>query len=503
MITRSTHAEQCTHAKESSVLPVEPQAAALSMQKSKVPLLRAASSDVLPAAIPMSLPRVELFDGRASGILRSDTAVRLVAGGFSFTEGPAYEQRSGWWYFSDIPESRIWRWHEDNGLELFRSPSHKANGNCISPQGDLVTCEHETRRVSLTKLRLDDSPMLPDMVPDRQESSDCLCEGQDSSCTETARYTVAVSQFEGKKLNSPNDVIVRRSDGTIWFTDPDYGVVARMGHGETIEQSHNHVFCFKPATQQLISVSCADCRPNGLCFDPQERFLYVADSGAWFQRVWHDDKPHHVVRYTIEADGSLSHRHVIVQLEREAGGFPDGIRCDVEGNIYVANLEGVHIYTPAGELLAKIRTPETTANMCFGGKENKTLLLTATSCVWAVEMAVTGAGTTSELKEFVCDGLHMHALRRHASDLNVVLRIKYTILYYTILYHATLGYTIVYVVYDIILVYILLCNIISYSIALYIYTKLYHTILYYIVLYHTVFYYTVRYYITFRLYCII
>eukprot|EP00913_Durusdinium_trenchii_P011439 g10742.t1 len=198
--------------------------------------------------------------------------------------------------------------------------------------------------------------------------------------------------------NSPNDVTVR-SDGTIWFTDPDYGVVAKMGHGNAIEQPHNNVFCFDPATKHLRSVSKNECRPNGLCFDPSETYLYVADSGAWFQRLWHPENPHEVVRYRVEADGSLSDRQVIIQLSKDAGGIPDGLRCDAEGHIYVATLEGVHIYTPTGTLLAKIRTPETTANLCFGGPNNTTLLLTSTSCVWAVEMQIAGANVSNVKKE--------------------------------------------------------------------------------------------------------
>ena len=138
-----------------------------------------------------------------------------------------------------------------------------------------------------------------------------------------------------------------------------------------------------------VSVSSEECRPNGLCFDPQEEFLYVADSGAWFQQQWHEGKPHHVVRYKV-CHRALCEREVFIELEREAG-IPDGLRCDQEGNIYVATFEGVHIYTPAASLILKIRTPETTANMCFGGKENKTLLLTSTSSVWCIEMNVSGA----------------------------------------------------------------------------------------------------------------
>ena len=285
---------------------------------------------------------------------------------------------SGWWYFSDIPADRMWRWHADYGLQLFRSPSHHANGNCIR-DGHLLTCEHKMRRVSSTNL---------------QEEAKHPCPSGKDQTDDAPGYSVIASQFEGKVLNSPNDVIIH-SSGTIWFTDPDYGVVAKMGHGNPIEQAHNHVFCFNPATGDLTSVSHAERRPNGLCFDPLEIYLYVADSGAWFQRIWQDSEPHHVVRYNVEADGTLSHRQVIVHLEKEAGGIPDGLRCDSLGNIYVATLEGVHIYTSAGGLLAKIRTPETTANMSFGGKDGKTLLLTATSCIWLVEMNIEGAGVVS------------------------------------------------------------------------------------------------------------
>jgi len=333
------------------------------------------------SAPPMALAWVEIFDTAASSLLRPDASVRLVADGFSFTEGPAYDVRSGWWYFSDIPESRMWRWHQDHGLKPFRSPSHNANGNCFSREGCLVTCEHETRRLSMTDLRaFEESPV---------EVGDQPRNLADDAKAQAAGYKVGVSHFDGKRLNSPNDVI-ERSDGTLWFTDPDYGTVAKMGHGDCIEQLHNNVFCFHPATNDLVCVSSNECRPNGICFDPAEKYLYVADSGAWFERRWHDGKPHHVVRYTVEADGTLSDRRVIIQLEKDGGGIPDGLCCDVQGNIYVATFEGVHIYTPAGGLLAKIRTPETTANMCFGGPYNETLLMTATSAIWTLDMSVQG-----------------------------------------------------------------------------------------------------------------
>ena len=165
-----------------------------------------------------------------------------------------------------------------------------------------------------------------------------------------------VDRFDGKKFNSPNDAVVK-SDGTIWFTDPPYG----LPKGETKEQDGNYVFRFDPKTKTTTLAAKDFDMPNGLCFSPDEKKLYVADSG----------KPRHIRVFDVQPDGTLTGGAVFCQIDK---GVPDGIRCDAQGRIFSSAGDGVHIFSPDGKLIGKILVPETPANLCFGGTDGKTLV---------------------------------------------------------------------------------------------------------------------------------
>lgn len=238
---------------------------------------------------------------------------------------------------------------------MFRSPSHYANGNTIDREGRLVTCEQGERRV----IRLEHD----------------------------GRITVIADQFEGKRFNSPNDVIVR-SDGTIWFTDPTYGIDSNYeGVRADSEIGSCNVYCVDPRTGSLRVVAEDFVQPNGLAFSPDERRLYVADSGATHV----DGHPRHIRVFDVDAQslrpGSGS---VFAQLDT---GIFDGLRLDEDGYLWAAAPDGVHCYASDGDLVGVVRTPERVANVCFGGLKRNRLFIAATTSLYSVLLPVSGART--------------------------------------------------------------------------------------------------------------
>jgi gluconolactonase len=288
---------------------------------------------LLQAPTPTSAPSPEL-----APLLAQDAKLTKVAGDFKFVEGPCWsETDGGYLVFSDIPADEMKRWDAAHGISTYRKPSHQANGNTRTPDGNLVTCEHETRRVEIER---------------------------------DGKVQVLVDNFQGKKFNSPNDVIVE-SDGTIWFTDPPYGVPK----GQQREIEKQNVYRVKDGVA-TIAVDDFDM-PNGLCFSPDESKLYIADSGS----------PHHIRVFDVQ-NGELKNSRTFAVLDN---GIPDGIRCDEKGNIWSSAGDGIHVFTPDGQLIGKIPVPETPANLCFGGADGKTLFITARTSLYSIETNVTGA----------------------------------------------------------------------------------------------------------------
>ncbi len=275
-------------------------------------------------------------------IFPADARVTKLADGFGFTEGPVWISRDGGYLvFSDIPKNQLKKWTAKDGITTFREPSQNANGNTLDRKGRLVTAEHSGRRVSLLE--------------------------KDGS------LVTVVDRFDGKKFNSPNDVVVK-SDGTFWFTDPPYG----LPKGEKKEQEGNYVYRFDPATKTTTIVVKDFDMPNGLCFSADEKKLYVADSG----------RPHHIRVFDVAKDGIVSNGRVFAVLEK---GGPDGIRCDTKGRIWSSSGNGADVFAPDGSVIAKINLPKGGANLCFGGKDGKTLFITAREGLYAVETKVKGA----------------------------------------------------------------------------------------------------------------
>lgn len=269
------------------------------------------------------------------------STVKRLAGEMRFLEGPVWNPADGGYLiFSDIPANQLKKWTDPKGVEVFRSPSNHANGNTLDLEGRLVTAEHGARRVSRTE--------------------------QDGT------VVTLVDQFEGKKLNSPNDVVVK-SDGTIWFTDPDYGLAGRPK-----EQPGNYVYRFDPKTKTITALVKDFDKPNGLCFSPDEKKLYIADSG----------QPKHIRVFDVTANGTLENGRVFCKIDK---GGPDGIRCDTDGRIWSSAGDGVQIFAPDGKLIGKILVQEAPANLCFGGEDGKTLFITARTSLYSIPVLVKSA----------------------------------------------------------------------------------------------------------------
>ena len=264
-----------------------------------------------------------------------------------FLEGPQWiPADGGYLVFSDIPSNELKKWTAKEGISIFRQPSSNANGNTLDNQGHLLSAEHSGRRVSRTEA--------------------------------SGTVTTVVDQFEGKKFNSPNDLVVS-ADGCLWFTDPDYGLPSDPGTKQKIgkEMEGDFVFRFNPKTKTLTVVAKDFSKPNGLCFSPDEKHLYVADSG----------EPRHIRVFDVTAEGTLENSRVFAKIGK---GAPDGIRCDTEGRVWSSAGDGVDIFATSGELLGKILVPESPANLAFGGPELKTLFITARKSLYSIPVEVKG-----------------------------------------------------------------------------------------------------------------
>lgn len=291
----------------------------------------------------------EIIDPSFGRFVLGNAPVKQLATGFDWVEGPVWFGDANCLLFSDIPNNKIMRWSPDTGVSIYRAPSNYANGNTRDRDGRLITCEHGTRRVTRTEF-----------------------DGQ---------ITVIADQFDNKPLNSPNDVVVK-SDGTIWFSDPHYGIMTDYEGYKAAQENPCVVYCFDPRDDSLTAaVTDMNC-PNGLAFSEDESLLYVADTGRMFS-----DDPQHMRVYPVSSNnivGVGKHFHTIDP------GASDGFRLDVEGNIWSSAADGVHCISPNGDLLGKIRVPELVSNVCFGGRAKHELYITASTSVYRVTLAISG-----------------------------------------------------------------------------------------------------------------
>ena len=292
------------------------------------------------------------FDPRFNGLIIPPAALETLWTGGRWTEGPAWFGDSRTLLFSDIPNDRMLQWAEGLGVREFRSPANYSNGNTRDREGRLITCEHGRRCISRTET--------------------------------DGRISVLADRYQGRRLNSPNDVVVK-SDGTIWFTDPSYGITSDYeGDKAESEIGACHVYRLDPADGALSAVAEDFVRPNGLAFSPDEKTLYIADSS-----ITHDPGGnHHIRAFDVIEGRRLAKGRVFTEI---SPGFPDGFRCDTQGNVWCSSGDGVQVFAPDGMRLGKILVPEHVSNLCFGGPKKNRLFITATTSLYSLYVNANGA----------------------------------------------------------------------------------------------------------------
>lgn len=298
-------------------------------------------------------PRVVALDDAFREYMVSSAKVEQIATGCRWAEGPVWFGDMRMLLWSDIPNNAVMRWDEQTGeIGVFRKPANNANGHARDRQGRLISCEHDTRRVTRTEY--------------------------------DGTITVLADSFTGKPLNSPNDIAVK-SDGSIWFTDPPFGIAGFYEGHKAAPQLPQNVYRLDPQTRKL-EVVLEDVRgPNGICFSPDEKILYVVESRA---------APNRLILAWDVIDGQLQNKRVHIDC---GNGTADGIACDVDGNLWCGwgmgsdELDGVRVFNPQGNAIGMIHLPERCANLCFGGEQRNRLFMAASTSIYALYVNTQGA----------------------------------------------------------------------------------------------------------------
>lgn len=303
-------------------------------------------------------PAVEVLDPRFKKYTIANAAIERLHTGARWTEGPVWFGDGRYLLWSDIPNNRMLRWIEETGeVSVFRYPSNNSNGNTRDQQGRLITCEHATRRITRTEL--------------------------DGS------LSVLMDNFQGKRLNAPNDVIVHPDDH-IWFSDPGYGILLNYEGNKAEFELPTNVYRLNPDTGQATVVTDELEKPNGLCFSPDYSRLYITDTGVSHK----PGHPRQIFVYDVLDNARLVNGRVFCDMDPAVA---DGIRCDTDGNLWSSaawadsGYDGVHIFTPDGSLIGKIHLPETVSNLCFGGIKRNRLFITAGQSVYSLYVEAQGA----------------------------------------------------------------------------------------------------------------
>ena len=297
------------------------------------------------------MPTYEFIDPAFRSLVLGNAQLLTLSEGHSWLEGPVWFADANQLLFSDIPANCVHRWTEDGGTGVFRAPSGFTNGNTRDRQGRLVSCSHQQRCITRTEL--------------------------------DGTVTILASHYEGRRLNSPNDVVVH-SDGAIWFSDPHYGINTDYEGGRQQSERPACVYRLDPATGALAIVADDFSGPNGLCFSPDERTLYIAETGRQFQPA----DARHIRRFQVENKTRLTGGEI---FHKVSSGVADGMRCDEDGRVWTSAGDGVHCIDPQGTLLGKILTGVTVSNIAFGGRNRSRLFICASHSLMAIYTNVRGA----------------------------------------------------------------------------------------------------------------
>lgn len=290
---------------------------------------------------------LEIRDDRFRRIVEGDADMERIETGFVFTEGPVWNPYERHLIFSDMPGDHMRKWSPERGIETFRTPSNKANGNCYDREGRLVTCEHATSRVTRTDK---DGPIM----------------------------TLA-SQWQGRELNSPNDIVLK-SDGSLYFTDPTFGRMEHYGVPRQPELDFRGVYRIEGGSPDSLKLLADDFgQPNGLCFSRDETKLYVNDTERGHIRV-----------FEVRPDGSLADSQVLCEVTGAGEGAPDGMKIDSEENLFCTGPGGIHVLDTQGNSLGVIKVPEVAANFTWGENDLCSLLVTASTSLYRIRVKIPG-----------------------------------------------------------------------------------------------------------------
>jgi gluconolactonase len=299
-----------------------------------------------------------VHDERADTLALPGETLHRLASGAEWSEGPIWMHEDESVLWSDIPNNRMLRWHPLEGISVWRSQAEFTNGHTRERDGSLLHCSHGLRAIVRTRFDARFCALADEIVVDR---------------------------YQGRRLNSPNDVVVK-SDGTIWFSDPPYGILSeREGHRAESELADNYVFRFDPSTGSLDIVTDWIEEPNGLAFSPDESLLYVSDTSAALRSD--GGGHHHIAAFDVVGARTLANPRVFAVIEP---GLADGFRVDARGWIYTSSASGVQVYHPDGSRLASISVPEKVANLCFGTASRDTLFICATSSLYRIRLNSSG-----------------------------------------------------------------------------------------------------------------
>lgn len=289
---------------------------------------------------------LEVHDNRIYQLIEKDCRVEQVATGFEFVEGPVWHPSQDFLLFSDILGNCIYRWNQEENVNVFRKPSHMANGNTYDRQGNLLTCEHATSRVTRT--------------------------------TPTGNTEVIASHYQGKELNSPNDIVVR-SDGLVYFTDPNSGRGEKYGVFRDQELDFQGVYCLDTNQESLTLLVDDFSKPNGLCFSPNEKRLFINDSDH-----------NHIRAFDVQESGTLTKGQIWAVLTVEGKGVADGMKIDQAGNLYCTGPGGIHIFDRDATYLGVLYIPEHTTNLAWGDQDFRNLYITAATSIYRLRTKSNG-----------------------------------------------------------------------------------------------------------------